>query len=216
MTRLEDRQVVSRVIELFAPDGGAEREHNASAGSLGFGAIHHALVTNLRPRRALVLGSRYGFVPSVIALALQAGGGGVLDFVDANYSEAVHGAVPAFGGVGHWSGDARGAFARLGLEDVVEVHVMRSGEFFARSRARYGYVYIDADHSYEGVQADFAQAARVCEPDGLIVLHDVLVTEPGFGVSRVFAELDRDTWQTLLIPAWPGLGIVQRAAASRA
>lgn len=209
--RLEDPEVVTRVRELLAPDGGAEREHNASPGSLGFGAIHHALVTNLRPERALVLGSRYGFVPGVIALALKASGRGALDFVDANYSDAVEGFVPSFGGVGHWSGEARSAFAPLGLDDVIDVHVMRTEAFFARCDARYGYVYIDADHSYEGAKADFEHAGRVCAPGGLIVLHDVLVTEPPFGVHRVFAEIDRSAWDTLVIPIWPGLGIVRRA-----
>jgi len=43
----------------------------------------------------------------------------------------------------------------------------------------------------------------------LIVLHDVLVTEPGFGVWRVYSELDSRRYDKILIPAWPGLGIVQ-------
>jgi hypothetical protein len=208
--RLEDADLVARIKARLAPDGGAEREHNAGPGSLGFGTLHYALVTNLRPERALVIGSRYGFVPGVIALALKANGAGCLDFVDAGYSDAADGFVPAYGGVGHWGSAAGDTFAPLGVEDVIAVHVMRSQDFFARCHVRYGYVYIDGDHSYDGCRHDVEQAMAVCEPEGFIVLHDVAVTDPRFGVHRVFAEVDSARYAKLLVPTWPGLGILQR------
>lgn len=40
INELEDREVVSNIKERFAPDGGAEREHNARDGTSGFGSIH--------------------------------------------------------------------------------------------------------------------------------------------------------------------------------
>lgn len=85
---LEDQNLVGQIKELFAPDGGAEREHNAALGSLGFGLIHYALVRNLKPDNALVIGSRTGYIPVIIALALLDNGRGRLDFVDANYDDA--------------------------------------------------------------------------------------------------------------------------------
>ncbi len=50
---IEDEQVVAQIKALFAPDGGAEREHNATDGTLGFGLIHYGFVRNLKPARAL-------------------------------------------------------------------------------------------------------------------------------------------------------------------
>ena len=85
--RLEDPALVNFLKSTFAPEGGAEREHNAAEGCLGFGSLHYALIRNLRPRRVLVIGSRYGFVPAIAGLALRANGGGTVDFVDANYDD---------------------------------------------------------------------------------------------------------------------------------
>jgi hypothetical protein len=193
----------------FAPDGGAEREHNATPTTLGFGVLHYALVTNLRPRRALVIGSRYGFIPSVIAMAMSVNGVGELDFVDASYADSVQGFAVAFGGVGHWTASPDSRFESLGLESLIHLHVMRADEFFRTCTSRFSYIYLDGDHSYDGCRHDFDHAVALAEPGAIIVLHDVLVTRPEFGVGRLFSELSGECYDKLLIPAWPGLGLVQ-------
>ena len=209
MLRLEDPASVRMLKEMFAPDGGAEREHNAADGTLGFAALHYGLVTNLRPERALVVGSRYGFIPCVVGLALAANGGGELDFVDANYHDGVHGFGVAYGGVAHWGGGGDEAFVKMGLGDVVRVHLERTDAFFPRCTAAYGYIYLDGDHSYEGCRYDFEQALRLAAPGAMIALHDVLVTQPGFGVGRLFDELNPARFDKILIRRGPGLGLVQ-------
>jgi len=154
MTRVDDPQVIARVKQQFALDGGAEREHNATADTLGFGAIHYSLVVNLRPKRVLVIGSRYGYVPAVIGLALHVNGCGTLDFVDANYSDATDGFETAYGGVGYWTEDPAERFALFGLNDFIRAHVAQTADFFPLCQAEYGYICIDADHSYEGCRHD--------------------------------------------------------------
>lgn len=206
---LEDQSVLAKIKETFAPDGAAEREHNARSDSAGFGSIHYGLVTNLRPERVLAIGSRHGYVPSILALALKTNGFGTIDFVDANYSDVQHGVQIAYGGVENWHGDAAGKFSCLGLRDVINVHIQRSSEFFAQCEAKYGYIYLDGNHSYDGARYDFEQAVGIAAPGAFIVLHDVCVEQPGFGVNYLFAELDESSYHKVLIPAWPGLGIVQ-------
>ena len=207
---LEDQSVLAKLKETFAPDGAAEREHNARPDSAGFGLIHYALVTNIQPEKVLVIGSRHGYVPSVLALALKANGSGTVDFVDANYSDVKDGAQIAFGGVENWHGDAAEKFACFELRDFINVRVQRSSEFFAKCDAKYRYIYLDGNHSYEGCRYDFEQSLLISEPDALIVLHDVVVDQPTFGVKRLFAELEENIYNKILIPAWPGLGIIQR------
>jgi predicted O-methyltransferase YrrM len=207
---LEDQSVLAQIKKSFAPDGAAEREHNAQPDSAGFGLIHYSLVTNLRPERVLAIGSRHGYVPSILGLALKACGSGQLDFVDANYNDAVHGVNIAYGGVENWSGDATERFSSFGLRDVINVHIQRSEAFFASCRTKYGYIYLDGDHSYDGCRYDFEQSMSLAAPGAMIVLHDVVVLQPGFGVDRLFTELDENLYNKILIPAWPGLGIVQR------
>lgn len=209
MLNLEHPPSVRMLKDIFAPDGGAEREHNAAAGTLGFGSLHYALVTNLRPRRALVVGSRYGYVPAIVGLAQLANGMGEVDFVDANYSDGVQGANVAFGGVANWNDAAMEVFAKMGLQDVVHLHVMRTDEFFPACTARYDYVYLDGDHGYDGCRYDFDNACRLAQAGAMILLHDVLVTDGGFGVGRLFSELDPVRYDKILVPCWPGLGIVQ-------
>jgi predicted O-methyltransferase YrrM len=206
---LESAPVVSLIKETFAPDGAAEREHNALEGSLGFGAIHYSLIVNLKPERVLVIGSRHGYVPAIIAHALRFNGRGTMDFVDANYSDAEHGFGAAYGGVGNWTEPGIGRFASFDVGDRMRVHVMRSAEFFAGCEAFFQYAYLDGDHSYEGCRFDFEATAARVEDGGLIVLHDVSVTDPFFGVRHVFDELDERRYGKLVVPAWPGLAIVQ-------
>ncbi len=206
---IENHDVVSRIKDLFAPDGGAEREHNARPGTLGFGLIHYALVRNLKPIHALAIGSRYGYIPSIISMALKENGQGCLDFVDANYDDVQNGFAKAFGGTGSWI-DGGDRFTALGLQDVVKMHVMRSEEFFQRCDKSYDYIYLDADHSYLGCQFDLGAALRVAAPAALITLHDILVSGEPFGVDRVFSELDSRSFNVMIIPVWPGLGIIQR------
>lgn len=207
--QLEDQSVLSRLKETFAPDGAAAREHNAGPNSAGFGSIHYALITNLKPERVLAIGSRHGYVPSILALALKANGVGTIDFVDANYSDTQHGEQVAYGGVENWHGDAAEKFSCFGLRDVINVHIQRSSEFFSQCDSKYGYIYLDGNHSYEGCRYDFEQSVSIAAPGALIVLHDVAVVQPGFGVNSLFSELDEKLYSKILIPAWPGLGIIQ-------
>lgn len=212
--QLEDQSVLSKLKETFAPDGAAEREHNARPDSAGFGLIHYGLVANLRPERVLVIGSRHGYVPSILALALKANGSGTIDFVDANYSDSKHGEQIAFGGVENWHGDASEKFSSFGLKDIMKFYIQRSSEFFSQCDCKYDYVYLDGDHSYEGCRYDFEQSLKITTSEALVLLHDVAVIQPGFGVNRLFAELEENRYNKILIPAWPGLGIVQRKSES--
>lgn len=209
MFHLEHLPSVRMLKDMFAPDGGAEREHNAGADTLGFGSIHYSLVTNLRPARALVVGSRYGFIPCIVALAQHANGQGELDFVDANYDDSVDRFEVAFGGVGYWGGGTHEVFHKMGLQDIVHVHIMRTDEFFPQCPSRYDYIYLDGDHSYEGCKYDFEQADRLAAPGAMILMHDVMVTQAEFGVARLFEELDPTRYNKLVIARWPGLGLVQ-------
>jgi len=208
--QLEDQSVLSKLKETFASDGAAEREHNARPDSAGFGLIHYGLVTNLRPERVLVIGSRHGYVPSILALALKANGFGTIDFVDANYSDTNHGADIAFGGVENWHGDPAEKFSCFELRDVMNFHIQRSSEFFSKCHSKFGYIYLDGDHSYEGSRFDFEQSLEIAASGALILLHDVAVTQLGFGVNRLFAELEENLYNKIFISAWPGLGIIQR------
>jgi len=212
---LEDLTVIEALKSGYAPDGGDLREHNADKNSVGFGLLHYAFVRNLQPEHALALGSRYGFVPACIALALKANGKGRLHFVDANYDDRTDCFRTAYGGTGYWGKPVSELFRTLDLHDWIDVFIERTNSFFARTSAQYGYVYIDADHSYEGVKYDFERACEHLAPGGIVTFHDALVDascaeklpDPGaFGIKKFLQE---HFPEALVLDRWPGLAMVQ-------
>lgn len=60
---------------------------------------------------------------------------------------------------------------RLGLLDRVELHIADS-RTFPYEQASYDVVFVDGDHSYEGVKADVTHWWGALRPGGSFVLHD--------------------------------------------
>lgn len=50
-------------------------------------------------------------------------------------------------------------------------------------------LHIDGDHSYEAVKNDFMTWCKFIKDDGVILMHDTCVFQPGFGVNRFFEEI---------------------------
>ena len=212
---LEDLNVLDALKAAYAFDDGAALWHNADKGSLGFGLLHYAFVRNLRPDFVLAIGSRYGFIPACLALALKANGKGRLHFVDANYNDQTDHFAKAYGGTGHWSGPIQELFGGLQLYEWIDLFIERTDSFFPRTATQYGYVYIDGNHSYEGIAYDLEQALQHLLPGGIVTMHDALVdasygatlTDPGgFGIKDY---LSKHFPQAVVLGRWPGVAIVQ-------
>ena len=79
------------------------------------------------------------------------------------------------------------------------------------------FAFIDGDHSYEGVRADFEMYGPLV--DGYVAFHDVAPQdwEPGVEVDRFWKELSpgRETWEFVdpyddkLHPDWGGIGVLR-------
>lgn len=81
-------------------------------------------------------------------------------------------------------------------------------------------LYIDADHSYEGVKKDFTLYSQLVKPDGIIAFHDIVYHPPG--TVTHLAEVDRfwneiktqykyaeivENWRQW----WAGIGLLTKA-----
>jgi predicted O-methyltransferase YrrM len=202
---LENIDVIRQIKAAYAPDDGAAREHNADASGLGFGLIHYTLIRIMKPQRVLAVGSRYGFIPACIALALKVNGKGRLDFVDASYDDDRDGFGMAYGGVGYWTKLREEVFRRFDLYEWIDIHVMKTDEFFSLCEMEYQYVYLDGDHSYLGVKFDAEQSVARLSRGGIMTFHDVLVDSQNFGVRAYLKE----KYHPVILGEYPGLAIVQ-------
>lgn len=209
---LVSQDTVRWLRETFAGDAGAsaDREHEA-AGGLGYGWIHYGMVRHMRPARVLAIGSRQGFIPACLALAVRDNGRGCVDFVDANYDARVDDKKLAWDGMGWWTDHTFGP-----LDPFVDRHLMRTDEYFPRLPLgpRWRYAHIDGAHDYETARFDVGQAALRLEPGGIIALHDALCRQKAFGVWRVCAELQQQGWSLTTFPGQFGLVLAQRPVVS--
>lgn len=85
-----------------------------------------------------------------------------------------------------------------------QVHLMRADSHHTGTlrfvKEQFGdkpidFLFIDGDHTYEGVKADFQQYSPLVRPGGLIALHDILprTDEPTIQVDQLWAKLkDRE------------------------
>ena len=193
-----------------------DRNHNNdyAKNNLGFGLFHYAFIRNIRPANVLVVGSQRGYVPSICGVACRDEGAGTVDFVDAGYSIDE---TNAWGGVGIWKTANKDYWEPVGCQNIIRIHNMRLENF--SSPAKYQYIYIDGDHSYEGVKHDFHFSEKLLAHDGYMALHDITVekeTKYGkCGVKRFWEEITADhearkSFEFLSIPFAAGLGFARR------
>jgi cephalosporin hydroxylase len=78
------------------------------------------------------------------------------------------------------------------------------------------FVFIDGDHSYEGVKTDFEMFSRLVRRGGIIALHDIVINlaETGCEVSKFWNEIKQTKYECSEIvgdwnQGWSGIGLLQ-------
>lgn len=186
---------------------------NIKKADLGYGWIHYGLIRQQKPKSLLCVGSRYGYIPAVMAQSCKDNEKGMVDFVDAGYGE---------NDKDHWSGQAYwrtkkgiNCFKDFGLEKYIRIHVTTTKKF-AKSKAdkKYQYIYIDGNHSYEGVKFDFKTFWPKLEKGGYMLFHDVCVKENlpegEYGVWKLYQEISKENPHLKIDYSKSGLGILQK------
>ena len=74
------------------------------------------------------------------------------------------------------------------------------------------FLFIDGDHSYEGVRQDFERYASLVRPGGMVALHDVVAADAP-GVARFWSELAETHATEVRADSIYGIGIVHVASA---
>ncbi len=193
--------------------------HNidAKSGNLGYAWLHYSFIRNLRPNRILVVGSRFGYIPAICAMACKDNNFGVVDFVDAGFDmNSTQEKRSSWGGVGFWKNtDIEKHFESFGLNKFISVHVTTTSEFHKlHPKRKWGYIYLDGDHSFKGVSADFNYFYPSLNTSGVLCLHDIHMKTEGesvYGVWKLWKNLIKEKkYHMLDIPGNYGLGIIQK------
>jgi len=156
--------------------------HHARDGFLGGGMLYYALAYMIKAELCVCLGSGTGFVPKMMRQAqLDAG---VVDgktmVIDADLESA------GWGSPDYFKNETEFTKNFADVIRIKELSVEASKRFEPGS---IGYLHIDADHSYEGVKADFEAYKDKITPRGMITLHDSIPRDRGCGVYRLVEEL---------------------------
>jgi len=67
-------------------------------------------------------------------------------------------------------------------------------------------LHIDGTHTYDDVKADFESWLPKLSPNGIVLLHDVILRDRGFGVWKLWEEIARED-NSFLFEFGYGLGV---------
>jgi predicted O-methyltransferase YrrM len=170
------------------------------------------IARSLKPAIAVEIGSARGKSACFIGMALKENGSGRLYAIDPhtrtewNDSESVD-----------TYDIIRDHLEKLALSDVVTIVRKRSIEMPDSLPTPIDLLFIDGDHSYEGVKADWAAYRPRMSPFGLVVFHDTIWDlkrndkwyRSDIGVPRFVEDLRQQGYPIITIKRDCGLSIVQ-------
>jgi len=177
--------------------------------NLGFGYLYYGLARLYQPATVVCIGSYRGFAPVCFALGLAENRRGQCYFIDPGKVDR------------HWHDPAN--IARLeqlfGLRGRWR-HLHKTSQQVRDARDIPGPIdllFIDGDHSYQGVKFDFDHFGAQVGAGGLILLHDSATTGKGFTSWEVKhfleAEVDsRPEYEVLTLPLAAGLTLIRKRA----
>lgn len=178
--------------------------HGATESHMGDGLVVYSLVQHMRAKVCVCIGSGGGFVPRVITQAR-------VDLYnqkifegnpDYNWGDiGVTYLVDACNGIGgptdveNETSFFREKFhPRLIKSTSVEAYY----DFFIRQDIKIDFLFIDGDHSYEGVKKDFELYSKILSDNGVIVLHD---TDYSFEETLIVSEDSKKDYHSFSGPS---------------
>ena len=152
--------------------------HGATKSHLGDGLIIYSLIQHMRAKVCVCIGSGGGFIPRIMTQAKVDLHKQKIFEGDPDYNWGDIGAtylVDACNGVGGPNDlENEDSFFRLNFYPrlIKSTSVDAYYDFFVRQDIKIDFLFIDGDHSYEGVKTDFELYSKILVDNGVIVLHD--------------------------------------------
>lgn len=208
------RRAASRWRNAFRKCGSYERLEGTDFHSgLGDSAwFLYGFVRAQKPVVCVEIGSAQGKSACYIGQALKENGAGKLYAIDphsvTNWNDS--NSVETFDII-------RRNIAAIGLEGQIEIIRSTSEDARREWKREIDFLFIDGDHSYEGIKRDFDLFAPHVRKFGLVVFHDTLwdlspdprYSRADMGVPRFVEELRREGYPVITLPKNFGVSLVQ-------
>ncbi len=200
--------------DLFVPPFSDKVEWKSGLG----GSIHllYGWVRSTRPAVIVEIGSARGRSACAMALACRQNGTGRVYGIDPHTANDW-----TDGGTGGSTYDFFvGRLRRYRLTVWCEVIRATSDQAAATWDRPIDLLFIDGDHTYEGVRRDYELFAKWVRPRGMVAFHDSLWehhpkhpnARPGIGVPRFMEDLRRQGFHLVTADAFPGLTLLNPGA----
>ena len=215
--------------------------HGATTKHMGDGIIVYSLIQHMRYKSCVCIGSGGGYIPRIMTQArIDLHRQGIFEGND-TYTWGDIGTtyvVDPCNGIGGDSSicDMEGFYQTTFFPRFIKETSERAYyDFFVREDIKIDLLFIDGDHSYEGVKKDFELYTKILNPNGLVLIHDtdssysetLIISEdakkdffPFDGPSKLVNELkDNNDWLVLNLfnfgnlknkPSSTGLTILQK------
>ncbi len=152
--------------------------HGATDLHVGDGIMVYSLIQQLRAKQCVCIGSGGGFIPRIITQArVDLHKQGIFEG-DGDFNWGDIGAtyvVDACNGVGGPNDlENEDSFYRTHFYPrfIKSTSEEAFYDFFIRQDIKIDFLFIDGDHSYEGVKKDFELYSTILSDNGIIVIHD--------------------------------------------
>jgi len=152
--------------------------HGATKSHLGDGLIIYSLIQHMRAKVCVCIGSGGGFIPRIMTQAKIDLHKQKIFEGDPDYNWGDIGTtylVDACNGVGGPNDlENEDSFFRLNFYPrlIKSTSVDAYYDFFVRQDIKIDVLFIDGDHSYDGVKTDFDLYSKILSDNGLIIIHD--------------------------------------------
>jgi hypothetical protein len=165
--------------------------HGATVKHLGDGLLVYSIIQHMRAKVCVCIGSGGGFIPRIMTQArIDLWHQGIFDGnADMNWGDiGVTYVVDVCNGVGgNTDLENENSFYRNKFHPrfIKETSERAYYDFFVKQDIKIDFLFIDGDHSYEGVKLDFELYSKLLNENGVIVIHD---TDEIYGKELIVSE----------------------------
>jgi predicted O-methyltransferase YrrM len=174
----------------------------------------YGLARSLKPKVCVEIGSAQGKSACYVGAALRDNGFGKVYAIDPHTATDWNdlGSIDTYNII-------KNNIAKIGVDGYVEIVRETSEEAAGRWDRPIDLLFIDGDHSYEGVRRDWELFSGFLTEFGVTIFHDTLWDiapdpkwyRPDMGVPRFVEELRREGYPVMTINQDFGVSLVQRA-----